>query len=171
MTESLQRAELRTVADVAELSASEAAELFDGLRVAAIPLGDRARLRKVARDRGQWAGIHKVKLTGLTQNLQVDPAVCIGNPYKSLRVDPDSRGQPCEFQVHGQRAMVLQSGGLTSAFRTSEEHNGKMPEVEVPSLSELGGGPSAPRRRLQSGGGFSIEVVAIVATALLGMVG
>jgi hypothetical protein len=32
----------------------------------------------------------KVKFTGLTQNSQVDPAVCIGNPYKSLRVDPNS---------------------------------------------------------------------------------
>jgi hypothetical protein len=32
----------------------------------------------------------KVKFTGLTQNLQVDPAVLTENPYKSLRVDPDS---------------------------------------------------------------------------------
>jgi hypothetical protein len=31
-----------------------------------------------------------VKCTGLTQNSQVDPAVLTENPYKSLRVDPDS---------------------------------------------------------------------------------
>jgi hypothetical protein len=52
MTASLLRAELRTVEDVAELDTSEAAELFDELRAATVPLGDRSRLRKVARGQG-----------------------------------------------------------------------------------------------------------------------
>ena len=54
VTESLLRAELRTVGDVAELSAVEAAELFDEMRAASVPLGDRARLRKVAWGRAHW---------------------------------------------------------------------------------------------------------------------
>ena len=49
MTESLLRAELRTVGDVAELDTAEAAELFEELRAAAVLLGDRSRLRKAAR--------------------------------------------------------------------------------------------------------------------------
>ena len=49
MTEGLLRAELRTVADVAELDAAEVVELFGELRDAAVPLGDRSRLRKMAR--------------------------------------------------------------------------------------------------------------------------
>ena len=57
MTESLSRAELRTVADVAELDVSEAAELFEELRAASVPLGDRSRLRKAARG-GVWGGGH-----------------------------------------------------------------------------------------------------------------
>ena len=57
MTESLLRAELRTVADVAELDVGEAAELFEELRAASVPLGDRSRLRKVARG-GVWGGGH-----------------------------------------------------------------------------------------------------------------
>jgi hypothetical protein len=48
MTETLIHAELRTVGDVTELSVAEAAELFAELQAAAVPLGDRARLRKVA---------------------------------------------------------------------------------------------------------------------------
>ena len=48
MTTTLLTAELRTVSDVAELSAAETAELFDDMRAAAVPLGDRSRLRKVA---------------------------------------------------------------------------------------------------------------------------
>jgi hypothetical protein len=48
MTETLIQAELWTVGDVAELDTAEAAELFDELRAASVPLGDRARLRKVA---------------------------------------------------------------------------------------------------------------------------
>jgi hypothetical protein len=48
MTEGLVHAELRTVADVAELDAAEVAELFGELRAALVPLGDRSRLRKVA---------------------------------------------------------------------------------------------------------------------------
>ena len=54
LTENLVRAELRTVEDVAELSEAEAAELFGELRSAAVPLGDRARLRKVAQGTGPW---------------------------------------------------------------------------------------------------------------------
>ena len=53
----LLRAELRTVADVAELDLTEAAELFDELRAASVPLGDRSRLRKFARG-GVWGGGH-----------------------------------------------------------------------------------------------------------------
>jgi hypothetical protein len=62
MTESLIQAELQTVGDVAELSTAEAAELFGELRAASVPLGDRARLRKVAWvhsiawDREHWGG-------------------------------------------------------------------------------------------------------------------
>jgi hypothetical protein len=52
MTASLLSAELSTVEDVAELDTSEAAELFDELRAAAVPLGDRSRLRKAARGSG-----------------------------------------------------------------------------------------------------------------------
>jgi hypothetical protein len=51
ITTSLHRApveHLRSVADVAELDPSEAAELFDELRAVAIPLGDRSRLRNLA---------------------------------------------------------------------------------------------------------------------------
>ena len=59
MTKSLLLAELRTVSDVSELDISEAAELFEELRVASVPLGDRSRLRKVADvgrlGRGSWA--------------------------------------------------------------------------------------------------------------------
>ena len=52
MAASLLSAELRTVEDIAELDTSEAAELFDELRAAAVPLGDRSRLRKAARGPG-----------------------------------------------------------------------------------------------------------------------
>ena len=45
MTTTLLKAELRTVSDVAELSAAETAELFDDMRAAMVPLGDRSRLR------------------------------------------------------------------------------------------------------------------------------
>jgi hypothetical protein len=57
MTETLLRAELRTVTDVAELDVAEAAELFEELRAALVPLGDRSRLRKVAPG-GVWGGVH-----------------------------------------------------------------------------------------------------------------
>ena len=53
MTERLIQAELRTVGDVAELDTAEAAELFGELRAAAVPLGDRARLRKASRGHQQ----------------------------------------------------------------------------------------------------------------------
>jgi hypothetical protein len=39
---------------------------------------------------GRVRWVCKVKFTGLTQNLQVDPAVLTENPYKSIRVDPNS---------------------------------------------------------------------------------
>jgi hypothetical protein len=45
----LLRSELRSMEDVAELDMAEVAELFEELRAAAVPLGDRARLRKAAR--------------------------------------------------------------------------------------------------------------------------
>jgi hypothetical protein len=48
MTKSLIQAELRTVADVAELDMTEVAELFGELRATSVPLGDRSRLRKIA---------------------------------------------------------------------------------------------------------------------------
>jgi hypothetical protein len=44
MTASLLRAELQTVVGVAELSDAEAAELFNELRTASVPLGDRTLL-------------------------------------------------------------------------------------------------------------------------------
>ena len=57
MAETLVRAELRTVDDVAELDTAEAAELLDELRAASVALGDRSRLRKVVRG-GAWGGVH-----------------------------------------------------------------------------------------------------------------
>jgi hypothetical protein len=39
-----------------------------------------------------------VKLTGLSQNLQVDPAVCLKIPIRALELT-QILGQPCEFQV------------------------------------------------------------------------
>ena len=60
MAASLLSAELHTVEDVAELDPSEAAELFEELRAAAVPLGDRSRLRKAAR----WSGFSVVPLHG-----------------------------------------------------------------------------------------------------------
>jgi hypothetical protein len=57
MLTSLLRAELRTVGDISELDPSEAAELFEELRAAAVPLGDRSRLRKVALGAGDPAVI------------------------------------------------------------------------------------------------------------------
>ena len=44
----LSQAALHSVADVAGLNGGETAELFEDLRAAAIPLGDRARLRKAS---------------------------------------------------------------------------------------------------------------------------
>ena len=57
MTKTLLRAELRTVGDVGGLDIPEAAELFDDLRAASVALGDRSRLRKLARG-GVWGGAH-----------------------------------------------------------------------------------------------------------------
>ena len=66
MTETLTQAELRTVSDVAELDTAEAAELFGELRAAAVPLGDRARLRRVA-----W--VHSVVWGPFSNKYQADP--------------------------------------------------------------------------------------------------
>ena len=105
MTASLLSAELSTVEDVAELDTSEAAELFEELRAAAVPLGDRSRLRKAARGSGcSVAGLH---------------------------------------------------GGVLSMESTEERRATEVTE----------------RRQLQTSGGFSIEVAAIVFTGLIGMVG
>jgi hypothetical protein len=58
MAKSLTHAELRTVADVAELNTAEAAELFGELQTTSVPLGDRTRLQKVA-----WVGwVHSTTL-------------------------------------------------------------------------------------------------------------
>jgi hypothetical protein len=118
MTESLTLAELRTVDDVAGLDTAEAAELFGELRAAAIPLGDRARLRKVAWahpsawDRQQWGG------------------------------------------PGDESAMMFQSGSLPSSHETRVAKT-----------------PNAAHRQLQSGGGVSVEVIAIAFTGLIGMIG
>jgi hypothetical protein len=85
----------------------EAAELFDELRAAAIPLGDRSRLRKASE------GLEKEKARRHYHQTQVVP--CAEDAAASLG-----------------------------------EHD---------------------RRQLQSGGGFSIEVAAIVVTGLIGMIG
>jgi hypothetical protein len=102
MTASLLSAELRTVEDVAELDTAEAAELFDELRAAAVPLGDRSRLRKTARASG-----------GSVSRLH---------------------------------------GGVFSTQSTEERR-------------------ATEHRQLQTSGGFSIEVAAIVFTGLIGMIG
>ena len=44
------------------------------------------------------ANASKVKLTGLTQNLQVGPAVCLQILMRALEL-PQILGQPCEFQA------------------------------------------------------------------------
>ena len=126
MTESLLRAELRTVGDVAELDLAEAAELFDELRTASVPLGDRSRLRKAARG-GVWGGVRG-----------------------GFGVTCDPRTWPEETL----REKVAAAGHL---------------EAREPGRSDWE--PSAQHRRLQSGGGVSIEVVAIAFTGLIGMVG
>jgi hypothetical protein len=107
MTASLLHAELRSMADVASLNGVEAAELFDELRAAAIPLGDRSRLRKASE------GLEKEKARRHYHQTQVVP-------------------------------------GAEDAAASLGEHD---------------------RRQLQSGGGFSIEVAAIVVTGLIGMIG
>jgi hypothetical protein len=103
---------------VAELSAAETAELFDDMRAAAVPLGDRSRLRKVA-----W--VHSVDF------------------------DRQQLGGPGE-----QSAIMFQSSSLPPSHKTIHEKT-----------------TNAHHRQLQSGGGVSIEVVAIAFTGLIGMVG
>ena len=117
MTTTLLKAELRTVSDVAELSAAETAELFDDMRAAAVPLGDRSRLRKVA-----W--VH------------------------SVAWDRQQWGGPGE-----QSAIMFQSGSLPPSHKTIRDKT-----------------TNAHHRQLQSGGGVSIEVVAIAFTGLIGTV-
>jgi hypothetical protein len=137
MTESLLRAQLRTVSDVTELSAAEAVELFGELRAASVPLGDRARLRKAA-----WVD----SITG-------------------AQLWSEPRGE--------QSAMMFQSGSLPPSHEELSDKittagNGKTPG---PWGSDRERGPIVPHRQLQSGGGGSIEVVAIAFTGLIGMVG
>jgi hypothetical protein len=121
MIESLLLAELRTLRDVADLDATEAAELFGALRTASVPLGDRSRLRKVAR--GEVLG-------------QADVVFEAGNvpdvEKLASRLDKPTAGQP---KMHQER-------------RRMEQH-----------------------RRMQSGGGFSIEIAAIIFTGVIGMIG
>jgi hypothetical protein len=59
------------------------------------------------------AGTEKVKLTGLTQNLQVDPAVRLKIPIRALELT-QMPGQPCEFQVLDTEAGM---GGGSFALR------------------------------------------------------
>ena len=49
----LSQAALHSMADVSMLNAAEATELLEDLRAGAIPLGDRARLRKAATSSGK----------------------------------------------------------------------------------------------------------------------
>jgi hypothetical protein len=106
MTEGLLRAELRTVADVAELDTTEVAELFGELRGASVPLGDRSRLRKVA-----WGSVQGALRGGSTVDLFVPTDNACGKARAGLKTMPradvrsDRRGGPCE--QHRQ----LQSGG------------------------------------------------------------
>jgi hypothetical protein len=120
MTESLIHSELRTVGDVVELNTVEAEEMFDGLRAAVVPLGDRARLWKVAwvhwdREQANGPGEHSTMM------------------FHSDRLPPSHK-------------------------RISDKTIGKKTT-------------NAPHRHMQSGGGVSIEVVAIAFTGLIGMVG
>jgi hypothetical protein len=106
MTEGLLRAELRTVADVAELDAAEAAELFGELRAASVPLGDRSRLRKVAWGSVQGAfragGSAVISEPGDTSRVKAGVEPCTSMPEAELT---DREGGPSA--QHRQ----LQSGG------------------------------------------------------------
>ena len=135
MTESLLRAELRTVADVAELDTAEAVELFEELRAAMVPLGDRSRLRKAARG-GVWGGVHGGSAVIFEPGAHHNEA--FEAPHETL----------CEKKA-GVGHKTPPGSGLWDRKR----------------------GQSAQHRQLQSGGGVSIEVVAIAFTGLIGMVG
>jgi hypothetical protein len=83
MSESLLRHELLTVTDVAELNAAEGAELFDGLRAASIPLGDRARLRKAV-------GRHGLNVDEREQMVNVvSPRRMQGEPNNTEQAEED----------------------------------------------------------------------------------
>ena len=60
----------------------------------------------------------KVKFTGLTQNSQVDPAVCLKIPITALELT-QVLGQPCEFQVAPQGAFrgLCGSDGTTAPLQ------------------------------------------------------
>jgi hypothetical protein len=61
----------------------------------------------------------KVKFTGLTQNSQVDPAVCMKIPVRALELT-QILGQPCEFQVkvEARRSNALEPTGSVGIYRT-----------------------------------------------------
>jgi hypothetical protein len=128
MTERLLLAELQTVQDVADLDFAEAAELFSELRAASVPLGDRSRLRKVAR-------------------AKVGERVHSGSAEAQVKAD-----------VPGENFMRAENEA-----RYQKTSGSGRPQWER--------GLSEPRRRLQSGGGISVEVAAIAFTGLIGMVG
>jgi len=137
MTETLLRAELRTVSDVTELDTAEAAELFDGMRAASVPLGDRARLLKVA------------------QSIVRDRPL---RTYESVMLQS------------GTSSAAASAAGESSRdrARSADQH---MPHTPVPNSAQERN-PKEYHRQLQSGGGgFSLEVAAIVFTGLIGMVG
>ena len=147
MTASLTRAELRSVADVAELTTAEGAELFSELRSASVPLGDRARLRKAAGRHGRS---------------KPEPDVQPGYVEHILYTGADGTASPLAVERPSKNIRPGLMGGQThpgpsqpgAGWSTSHRHN-----------------PSTSHRQLQSGGGFSIEMAAIVATGLIGMVG
>jgi hypothetical protein len=139
MTKSLLRAELRTVQDVADLDVAEAAELFDELRTASVALGDRSRLRKVARMKEMRGRVHGHSAEGAS-----------GVTGADLR------------DVSG----VLE---VPDTFR--DKAGAGCYSSPVPGRPEPERGRMEQQRRLQLGGGFSIEVAAIAFTGLIGMVG
>jgi hypothetical protein len=63
------------------------------------------------------AAAPKVKSTGLTHKLQVDPAVYLKIPMRALELT-QILGQPCEFQAPG-RANVTRIAGLAAELKKS----------------------------------------------------
>jgi hypothetical protein len=109
MMVSLLSAELRTFEDVAELNAAEAAELFNELRVASVPLGDRARLRKATRNDG-WGvtrGIHV-----LLQSRSVPPVAESFSEKTRTNIDQQPLGpNSAQEREPSKQHRQLQSGG------------------------------------------------------------